>query len=341
MMRSLIGLLSLLLCTALFGCDKPSAPAGTTPKGGSGAARVVEREELRLVTLSPALGLMLQDLGLEDRVVGTHDFDRALGGSIPRVGSLDGIDYEALLTCAPTHVLIEINGGSPIPARLRTLADEHGWILRRVGSLNTLDDIARTIDDLFLSFVSPPEAPEENVIGFSDPAERFERTMPSESFARSIDDRGPRVRGAGLVLLLGQASPPGAIGPKSFHYQVLTRIGGQHALVTGGMWQELDAEDVQRLSPDGIVLIQPRDPTPDDRFVEPEAPGVPELLQMLGAVGELDIPAIRDGRVALIDDPASLVPAGSSMGAFADSLAAILEAWTAQRTGGERPGTAP
>lgn len=47
---------------------------------------------------------------------------------------------------------------------------------------------------------------------------------------------------------------------------------------------------------------------------------------MLGRIGTLDIPAVRAGRLALIDDPLSLTPSSAMIG-FANELAGILEAW--------------
>ena len=325
MPRTLLSLTLLALLTLLVSCDRPVSPANAPS-----APRAIELEAMRFVTLSPALGLMLQDLGIEDRVVGAHDWDHALGRSIPRVGSLDGIDYEALLLANPTHVLIELSADAALPARLASLSRQHGWVVRRVGSLDTLDDVGETMDDLYLSYVSPPEAGATSTIGFSDPAARFDKTMPSEAFARAISDRGPSVRGAGRVLLLGALGPPQAIGPGSFHHQVLTRLGGQNAIDSGGMWQELDTEDVVRLKPDAIVLVLPRDVTDDDRFVEPPEASDAELIRRLGIVGTQDIPAITTRRVALIDHPLAHVPAGSSMRAFADELGSILERWTAE-----------
>lgn len=322
MRRALASLVLLVVLAALAACDRPSAP----PASGASSSRVA-LGDLRFVTLSPALGLMLQDLGLEDQIVGAHDYDSALARSIPRVGSLESIDYEALLRARPTHVLVEISDDRALPERLVALGEAQGWVLRRVRTLRTLDDIAETMDDLYLDYVSPPEAEAPGVLGFSDPGSRFEKTMPSEAFARSLGDRGPAVRRAGRVLLLGALSPPQAFGPGSFHAQVLERIGGISAIEGGGMWQELDAEDVVRLSPDAIVIISPRDEGEGDRFAPPPPLSAPELIERLGRVGTLDIPAIRRGRVALIDDPRSHIPAGSSMRALGDELASILERW--------------
>lgn len=94
---------------------------------------------------------------------------------------------------------------------------------------------------------------------------------------------------------------------------------------------ELDAEDVLRLDPAGIVLISPRGVGTARASV-----GEADLLARLGRLGDLDIRAVREGRVALIDDPLALLPS-TAMAGFADRLAAILESWEEADEPGARP----
>lgn len=323
-------LIPLALILALGSCGR--SPSGT---GGASGAAAPEHQDPRIVALSPAIAHMLVGLGLEDRIVGRHDWDLVLRRDVPAVGSQDGIDYEALLRADPTDILLEW-GSRPLPERLTSLAGERGWTVRNYGSMLTLDDIARTLDDLSLAYAEPFEdRPGEMGLKNAttlDPTERFERPLPSERLARAWRDRGPPVRRAGRVLLLGVIDPPSAMGPGSFHQQILERIGGTPAITRGAAWQEMDAEDVLRLAPDGIVLVLPRTPGPDEAFEAPATPTTDELIGRLGAVGRLDIPAIRAGRVALIDHPLAHLPS-TSMADFADELAAILERW-----GREEPG---
>ncbi len=327
MRRVILQLALALLASAslLAGCERSSSsPVGSATAGGGD-----ETQELRIVALSPALAHMLVELGLEDRIVGRHDWDMVLREQVPAVGSQDGIDYEALIRARPTDVLLEW-GSRPLPERLGALADEHGWTVRNFGALLTLDDIAETLDDLHLTYARPfAEAPDDaDVMRMADvdPTARFSAPLPSEKLAKAWLDRGPGVARAGRVLLLGMTDPPSAMGPRSFHQQILERIGGTPAITGGAAWQELDAEDVLRLSPDSIVLVMPRTPSEDDAFAEPEPPPTPALIERLGAIGRLDIPAVRAGRVALIDDPLVHLPS-TSMARFADELAEILTRW--------------
>ena len=82
----------------------------------SGASRDTEGAP-RIVALGPSVGIILQDLGLEELVVGRHGWDLALDPDLPVCGDLNGIDYENLIGVRPTHVLLEW-GSQEVPRRL-------------------------------------------------------------------------------------------------------------------------------------------------------------------------------------------------------------------------------
>lgn len=256
----------------------------------------------RIVALSPALAIMLRDLGVSNQVVGRHGWDMVLDKSVSVCGDQAGIDYEALLRVAPTHILLEW-GGRPLPSRLGEMAGEHHWEVTNY-TLLTLDDLQAAAADL---------------------QRRFAPGVPSLSdrMAAAWSRRGDGFGHAGRVLLLLSADPPAALGPGSFHQQILERIGGTPAIAEGKPYITMDAEDVLRLAPDAIILIAPRSA---DAPARPAPASTDEVRALLGRVGALDIPAVRDGRLALIDDPLALTPSSAMIG-FADELARILEGW--------------
>jgi len=326
--RILAGLLTLAFVSA---CDPPTAPGAGERVGGAG-----EDAALRIVALSPAIAVMLRDLGLESEIVGRHGFDMALDPALPVAGDQGGVDYEVVLSLEPTHVYSQF-GALGVPERLTRLAEERGWALEDL-TLDTLDGIARTMDDLHLDLIGFEERGFEEF----DPSMQFDRTtLPSERLARAWRDRGPAVRDAGRVLMIAAVEPPGVLGPGSFHHEMLVRIGGTPAVTAGGPWQELDAEDVLRLAPDAIVIIATdgatdAGPSGDARFVEPAPPRWGAIEARLGALAGLPIPAVRDRRVALIDDRLALLPS-SSLAGVADELAGHLEGWSAERAGAGGP----
>jgi ABC-type Fe3+-hydroxamate transport system substrate-binding protein len=88
----------------------------------------------------------------------------------------------------------------------------------------------------------------------------------------------------------------------------------------------LDAEDVRSLNPDAILLIQPR-AADDPPLGNPADPTL--LRERLGPLANLNIAAVRSGRVALIDDPRALLPS-TSLIQIAQHMRDALVRWSAR-----------
>lgn len=323
---ALLGLGAWLMARGLSPGPRPFA----RPKE---AAAAPESPDLRLVVLSPAIAVTLRDIGLADQIVGRHGYDMVLPKNIPVCGDQLGIDYEALLRVRPTHVLLQ-QDAKGVPDRLTELAGEHGWKIR-VYPLLKLDDIQRCVNDLHTEFVIVPQdlAEGRNPPLLTGEAVMRRRADAEDRLVESLRFRGRHLAGAGRVLLLGAVDPPSALGPGSWHHEILTRIGGVPAITQGSPYMTLDAEDVLRLAPEGIVLVLPRAQDSPAR-ASPATPD--ELRVLLGRVGELAIPAVTHRRLALIDDPLAHTPS-TAMSRLADELAAVLEGW-APAPAGTRPG---
>jgi len=290
---------------AMGACDRSVPPAAPPPRASTA----------RVVVLSPALAGTLRWLDLGGIIVGRHGFDGWSDQSLPVCGDQAGFDYETLLRVNPTHILVEW-GDRPLPDRMTSLAKERGWGVHNFSTLS-LDDVAKTTDELAAMFAKGPV----------DPA----TPKPSQRLRGAWSKRpGPDLAGAGRVLMLVSASPPTALGPGSAHQEILLGLGGRAALDTGGTYQTLDAEDVLKLKPEAIVLIVPRKPgTPQEPASEAK------LAELLGPLAKLNIPALQNRRVTLLDDPEGLLP-GASLVRFADGLHAALVKW--ENRGATTPG---
>ncbi len=301
---SVVAAAAILLAAILPAACERASPATAPKAGGPGGARH------RLVVLSPALAVTLGDLGLRDRIVGRHAYDLVLDPSIPVCGDQAGIDYEALLAAGPTHVIIEW-GSRDLPARLDELAGPNGWDVMPFGTLLTLGEIRASTERLGRTFVAPG------------------RQREVEALLARLDSawsrRGDFAPAGGVMILMGVSPVFAALGPGSFHQQVLERIGGVPAIARGAPYMELDAEDVLRRAPGTIVLVSP---APAGKQRGARAVEGAELAERLGALSSLDIPAVRDGRVWLIDDPLCLLP-GTNMAGFADDLERGLRRFSA------------
>jgi len=293
-----------IMCGAMSGCERRGSGSASNPAAGT--------SKQRIVVLSPALAVTMKDLGLEGMVVGRHAYDLALDPALPVCGDQAGIDYEAMLGAKPTDVVIEW-GSRDLPPRLTELARIHSWTLTSFSTLLTLDEIRASAERLGSRFV-PPErrADVEALVARMD---------------RAWSKRGD-FRGAGRVLIVMGTSPVVAVlGPGSFHQQILERIGGEPAIAEGSPYMELDAEDVLRCEPGMIVLVSPA-PAGTARGARPLEAG--ESASRLGALAALDIPALKEGHLWLIDDPLALLP-GSNMAGFADDLERGLRRFSAGR----------
>lgn len=315
----LAGAISCVLLAALVvGACRREPPAPAAPSTNA-PPRVAAP---RIAALAPAIAMLVSELGLRDALVARHAYDAFADQSLPTAGDQSGIDYEALLRSAPTHVLLQW-GNRELPEPLVRTARERSWTLKSFALL-TLDDIPRAADELATML-----APSVDARRARDLHERFAR-----AFARRDAIDPARV---GRVLLLYSTDPPVALGPGSWHHQLLERLGARPAIVEGSASMSLHAEDVLRLAPDAIVLVRPRSAQAPPAGA-PAAPSGARSSQdsavsrearvaLLGPLAKLDLPVARSGRVLLLDDPAALTP-GPNLIALADQLAETLIAWS-------------
>lgn len=317
-MRTLVLLLAILLA---------SCGSNSTPQSQTETESPESSDEFRIAALAPAIAVIIRDLGHEDRIVARHDFDLICPDVIPKAGSSLGWDLEALIAADPTHLVMQSSQTAPIPETLTAAASTHGWIIM-ARPLDTLDDIANLADDLYYLIEGPPErAP-----GQYDMKQALDHTQPSERLARAWRDRGPAADRAGRVLVLGSLDPPAAMGPGSFHHQLIERMGMTPAITDAAMWIELDYEDLIALKPDAILVFSPRQRDDTDRFGAPEPITDEDALKALGPIADLPVPAIDSNRVAIIDHPLALLPS-SALADVATEIERVLEIWDAAESG--------
>lgn len=277
------------LCAGVMGCEKKPAPG---PASGP-----------RIVTLAPSLGIIVRDLGLAGSVVGRDGYDMVLDKALPVCGKLGEIDYETLARARPTVVLMQW-GKLDRPARLDEMARAGGWEVRDFQIL-ALDDIRVATRDL------------ASLLGAKARGDELLARMDAAWSKREGLER------AGRILILESVSPPAALGQGSWHADLLARLGGVPAVREGKPYVRMDAEDVLRLAPDGIIFFSPRSPG----TVEPDVVTGAEALKALAKVGELNVPAVKAGHVAVITDPLGLTPSTAMIG-VAEEMAGVLKQWS-------------
>jgi len=311
MIRSILFLLVLMSTS----CNKSPSQADS-----SSSSDPSSNQELRLAALSPGIAVMLRDLGYEDQIVAKHEYDMVLSDQVSAAGSEIGFDLEVLIQTNPTHLFFQKTTADRSP-RLLALAKERGWVIFE-RPLNTLDDIASTMDDLYFLFEGLPERRPRQY----DMNEVLGKQTPSVALANSLDDLGPAADRAGRVLVLGSVDPIGVMGPGSYHHQIIERLGATPAIVEGAMWIEMDYEDLIALNPDSIIYIAPRQSTVDDRFGTGSGMTIEEIKAIFGPIAELPIAAVEHGRIGVIDHPLGLLPSGA-LAQVAEQIRALMESW--------------
>ncbi|QQS08434.1 MAG: hypothetical protein IPK69_10600 [Phycisphaerales bacterium] len=309
--------LAVFVVVCVAGCERRSSGTPATGESHGDTSPTDGREassQLRIVSLSPAVSAILRDLDLQERVVGRSSYEIALPRTLEICGDQAGIDFEALLRVHPTHIITQW-GSRELPPRLKELARANHWTLHDVG-LVRLDDIPRVTLELS-AWLSPEDASRGAAL-----ADRMTKAWR----------RRDGLEGAGKILLLASVDPPTALGPGSFHHDLLVRLGGVPAMAEGLAYMRLDHEDLVRLAPDGIVLFSPRGPD------EP-ARDSPTALESMGPLSRLDLPSIRSGRVAIESDPLCQTPSTALID-VGERLARTLESWRDARKGTPKPADA-
>jgi ABC-type Fe3+-hydroxamate transport system substrate-binding protein len=307
----------------LAGCERSASSPTTAPTTApttTQANAVPNAQALRIVALSPAVAIILRDMGYGQQIVGRHGYDLVLDPRVPVCGDQAGINFEALLKVSPTHVFTQW-GTRELPARLTELASTHRWMLEDTRLLS-VDDIPDAAQRLDRALAGP---------GGSENGSRLVQRLQASFIARTPEQRVGIFTGP--VLMLVSTKTPSALGPGSFHHQILERLGGSPAITSGNPYIEMSAEDIVRLAPQAILLFMPKSPAhftnanPDagEDAGEGANEDVP-AMERLGVLRTLSIPAVKKGRVVVIDDPRCLTPS-SAMMSVAGEMERALRAW--------------
>lgn len=293
----------------------------------------------KVVTFAPALTQMLRDLKMEDAIVGVSENDDAAPKGLPVVGNFLSPDAEKLVKIKPTHVLMMVGLEGP-PARIVELSKSLGFKLvtyRYPASFWEVGDIlAESQTPATEPAVASPPPSLGKVFGRETQARMLRHTMLERltQIANIVkSDQDPSV-----LVVIG-TGPLMASGPKTVFDDVLPFAGGRNAA-----WDSrvpaptYDREKLLTAKPDVILLVQPGGAPL--KSVEEDS----RLAELRG----LDIPAVKNNRVHLVDDPLAMLPssslprvvAGMAKAIHPSRAKAIDEAMSSSIVAG-RPATSP
>ncbi len=238
----------------------------------------------RIVTLAPALTQMAADLGVLDDVVGVAQHDPVADASVPVLGNFVQVDIERLLSVKPTLVLT-MSGKEGVPPRLRELAESGRFRLEDYPTPASIDDVLDTLHSMGIVLGCPQKA---------------------DDLARHLNDqlRQLRIDVAELerprVLMVIALHPIMASGPGTVNDSLLQQAGGINAAESATVpAPTFDREALLSLQPDVILLMLPGAP--------PLAEGDDRLREFT----DVPVPAVRDGRIVLLNDPLIALPGTS------------------------------
>jgi iron complex transport system substrate-binding protein len=312
-------LLASLLVAALIltaGCGEESSPA-------SDAQRAQAQPPMRVVTLAPALTQMIRDLGQTQWLVGVAEKDFAAPGDLPVVGNFIDIDTEKLLSIRPTHVLM-MGSVKGTPAVLTELAAQGRFQLVVYAYPNSIEELGEILYD-----EQPVEPSAANSIATEVAASAkatpagLGRVLHREHEAIHLKYRmftqlarlsalTANLDRPTVLLVIASQGTVMASGPGTVHDQLLGPAGGANAVADATVTApEYGREMLLAVAPQVIVLLRPGDP--------PLEPNDPRLDVFAG----LDIPALRDGRIVLLNDPLILLPSTTLPRIAADLAKAI------------------
>ena len=298
MMRRVLFLCGLLL--AVGSCDRSSAP---TPAASSAPAK-----KLRIVSMAPALTQMVVDMDMADQIVGTARIDPAVLPGTPNLGDYEHIDYEKLLLLNPTHVLTMTDASVVTSPKLIDWARGGKFILASYQVPRRIIDIMEIIltgnIEERRAEVFPTPLNEKfgllDVLGQGDMKMlgNFTRRLNALKGVTGSTDRGKR------VLLVIETNPTFlASGRGTVFHEVLTAYArATNVAITATVPAPVfNREKLLRTAPDVIVLLLPDAPPLESIEDDPR----------LAILRDLDIPAVKNDRIVLINHPLAQLPSTS------------------------------
>lgn len=280
---------------SLAGCGEHSDPKPAEP------TLPVEAPP-KVVTFAPALTQMLRDLKMEDQLVGVSENDDAAPKSLPVVGNFLSPDAEKLVKIKPTHVLMMVGLEGP-PARIVELSKSLGFELVAYRYPASFLEIGDILAESPVSTTEPSAVNAPESLGKLFKRETMAKTLKYSMLARltRIADAVKSDQDPSVLVVIG-TGPLMASGPKTVFDDVLPFAGGRNAA-----WDSrvpaptYDREKLLTVKPEVILLVQPN--------------GMPlksiEEDSRLAELRGLDIPAVKNNRVHLVNDPLAMLPSTS------------------------------
>lgn len=293
----------ILICLLLpAACDRrPPDGSIPSPAHDSAATRRDDLHGVRIVSLAPALTQMLVDLGLANAIVGVAEHDDAAPPGRPVIGHFMDINTERLYGVRPTHVVM-MTGKDGVPDSMRALAKSLNFDLIAYPYPNSVAEVGTILFDE-RELLSATQQPDTRSLAAAFGLQRQAITRKNQFFQQLGGlDRITGERPRPTVLMAISLEPTVmASGPGTVHDSLLRFAGGVNAAAdTASTAPVYDREKLLTLNPEVILLLLPSLPSL-------RAADDPRLALFRG----LEIDAVRNRRIYLINDPLVVLPSTS------------------------------
>ncbi|MCA9755273.1 MAG: ABC transporter substrate-binding protein [Candidatus Eisenbacteria bacterium] len=266
-------LLASLVAWGLVGLERGSDPAKARPDGAGSSSGSASSIPARVVSLSPGITEVIEEIGRSEQLVGISDFCAPVAGrtDLPRLGTALTPNYEAILSAAPDLILTQAAHDTPLD-ELRQLAP--------VVSLqwHTSRDLVESIHEVGRLLNEEPRGSE------------LARKVESVLFGPQPDDTSPTV----LFVLEhspGQLSEAWYVKDDTIHGDALRAAGARNVIPPGETGApRLSLERVVVLDPDAILILSTQD-SADPGYAE-------SLLQDWRALSTMR--AVREEKLAVV-----------------------------------------
>lgn len=239
---------------------------------GIGRRIAVPDDPKRVVSLAPSITEIVFDLGQEGRLAGVSRFSDypQQARQLPQVGSYIQPDIEKIIALNP-DICIAVKDGNP-----RELADQLEAMHIPVYAVDPLD--LNAIMGMVLQIGDLLKAPDRAKAVVADMKVRIDRVREQ---VLKTDTR------PGVFFQIG-FSPIVSVGNGTFIHELIQMAGGKNLCAGDSPYPRLSREQVLALSPDVlIVTTMHRGLSKDQIMAEWE--------------GWTQIPAVRNGRIAVVD----------------------------------------
>jgi ABC-type Fe3+-hydroxamate transport system substrate-binding protein len=227
---------------------------------------------------------ILIDMHQQSHIVGIAEFDFTAVNALPVVGNYLDVNTEKLLALEPTHVLM-MTGKAGTPPTLKSMADQFGFTLMAYPYPDTIADLQTIIRQMGIALKLLPQA--------NDAIAKMQRQLDTLKAATA---GLPSLR---ILPVIG-TDPIMASGSKTIIDEMIYMVGSinvaHDAPVSAPVY---DREKLITLAPDVIILLSPDS--------APLAEGLTDAR--LQEFINLPVPAVKNQRFVLINDPLTFLPA--------------------------------